>query len=103
MARAAVLRSLRFATMPGMTFDAAAPMPHAPVALTMGDACGIGPEIIAKLFRGPLGAGCLVIGDVAVMRRAAAFTGGMLAVAQVERVADALAVPPNCVPVLQVE
>ena len=74
-----------------------------PVALTMGDACGIGPEIIAKLFRQQASAGCVVLGDVAVMRRAAAATGGLLAVARVERAADALGAPPNCVPVLQVE
>ena len=72
-----------------------------PVALTMGDACGIGPEIIAQLFREPAGAGCFVIGDVGVMRRAAAVTGGMLAVARIERAADAWQVPPQCVPVLQ--
>jgi 4-hydroxythreonine-4-phosphate dehydrogenase len=74
-----------------------------PVALTMGDACGIGPEIIAKLFREPASAGCVVLGDVAVMRRAAAATGGLLAVARVERAADALGAPPNCMPVLQIE
>ena len=69
----------------------------------MGDACGIGPEIIAKLFRRPEGAGCVVLGDVAVMRRAAGLTGGALAVARVEHAADALAVPPNCIPMLQVD
>jgi len=74
-----------------------------PVALTMGDACGIGPEIIAKLFREPVSAGCVVLGDVAVMRRAAASTGGLLAVARVERAADALDAPPNCMPVLQLD
>jgi 4-hydroxythreonine-4-phosphate dehydrogenase len=74
-----------------------------PVALTMGDACGVGPEIIAKLFRTPASGGCVVLGDVAVMRRAAASTGGLLAVARVERAADALDAPPNCVPVLQVD
>ena len=68
----------------------------------MGDACGIGPEIIAKLFRGTEAAGCVVLGDVGVMRRAAAVTGGLLAVARVEHAADALGAPPNCVPVLQV-
>ena len=68
----------------------------------MGDACGIGPEIIAKLFRDPSGAGCFVLGDVEVMRRAAAFVGGMMAVARIERAADAAQVPSNCVPVLQV-
>lgn len=74
-----------------------------PVALTMGDICGIGPEILAMLFRGPVGAGCVVVGDVSVMRRAAASTGGMLAVASVEYAAEAFGVPPGCVPVLQVE
>jgi 4-hydroxythreonine-4-phosphate dehydrogenase len=74
-----------------------------PVALTMGDACGIGPEILAKLFRTPQSTGCFVVGDVGVMRRAAAFTGGLLAVARIEHAADTGQVPPNCVPVLQVE
>jgi len=73
------------------------------VALTMGDACGIGPEIIARLFRDPGSAGCFVLGDVAVMRRAAALTGGMLAIARIEQPRDALQLPPNCVPVLQVD
>lgn len=67
----------------------------------MGDACGIGPEIIAKFFRGGGAAGCFVVGDVAVMRRAAGLTGGMLPVASITSAADALSVPPNCVPVLQ--
>jgi 4-hydroxythreonine-4-phosphate dehydrogenase len=71
-----------------------------PIAITMGDACGIGPEIVAKLFREPASAGCIVLGDVDVMRRAAASVGGLLAVARIERAADALQVPPNCVPVL---
>ena len=74
-----------------------------PVALTMGDACGIGPEIIAKLFRGEGAAGGVVLGDMAVMRRAAAATGGLLAVIRVERAADALDAPPNALPVLQVD
>ncbi len=69
----------------------------------MGDACGIGPEIVAQLFRRAEGAGCVVLGDVGVMRRAVAFTGGMLAVALIERVSDQAQVPPNCIPVLQVE
>ena len=68
----------------------------------MGDACGIGPEIIAKLFRMPASAGCVVIGDVAVLRRAAAQTGSLLAVAEVGSAEEALRVPPNCMPVWQV-
>ena len=78
------------------------PRPAALMAVTMGDACGIGPEIVAALFRRAEGAGCVVLGDVGVMRRAAAATGGLLAVARVDRAADALNAPPNCVPVLQV-
>jgi len=74
-----------------------------PLALTMGDCCGIGPEIIASLFRGDEAAGCIVIGDVGVMRRAAASSAGMLPVARVERAADALALPRHCIGVLQVE
>ena len=72
-----------------------------PFALTMGDACGIGPEIVARLFHGRAGQGCVVIGDVGVMRRAALLVSDGLAVAHIERAADAVAVPPNCVPVLQ--
>ena len=79
------------------------PLPAQPLlALTMGDACGIGPEIIAKLFRGTEGHGCVVLGDVAVMRRAATAIGGMLAVAAIESPADAASVPPMCIPVLPV-
>ncbi len=73
------------------------------LAITQGDACGIGPEIIAKLFRSGAGAGCFVVGDVAVLRRAAAQTGGMLAVARIERPADSLGLPPACIGVLQAE
>ena len=72
-----------------------------PVGITIGDVCGIGPEIIAKLFRDRQASGCVVIGDVGAMRRAAAIVGGALAVARIERVQDVQHVPPHCVPVLQ--
>ena len=75
--------------------------PGRPIALTQGDVCGIGPEIAAALFRGDAAAGCFVVGDVAVMRRAAAALGGMLAVAHIGTPADAFDTPPNCVPVWQ--
>ena len=44
-----------------------------PMAVTLGDAAGIGPEIIVKAFRDAPEKmlGCVVIGDVAVMQRAA--------------------------------
>ncbi|HJV63082.1 MAG TPA: 4-hydroxythreonine-4-phosphate dehydrogenase PdxA [Albitalea sp.] len=73
-----------------------------PLAITQGDVCGIGPEIVAQLFRRGDACGCFVVGDVAAMRRAAAMTGGMLAVARIESPDDALDMPPSCVPVWQV-
>ncbi|MFQ6689930.1 4-hydroxythreonine-4-phosphate dehydrogenase PdxA, partial [Bordetella pertussis] len=41
-----------------------------PVGITMGDAAGIGPEIIAKACAQGLGAPAVVYGDPAIMRRA---------------------------------
>lgn len=78
-----------------------------PVVITMGDPAGIGPEIVARAFaqEPQLLAGCFVAGDVACMRRgAAAVAGGRppLAVARIEAPGEAFAVPPHCVPVLQV-
>ena len=75
------------------------------ILITMGDGAGIGPEIIAKAFRqAPADlAGCVVVGDVATMRRAAALGASPLAwpVLQLEALTDALALPPRCIPVLQ--
>jgi 4-hydroxythreonine-4-phosphate dehydrogenase len=71
-----------------------------PILVTMGDAVGIGPEIIAAAFqRGQLG-GCVVVGDAAVLRRAAAVVGGdRPIVAIVDDPAAAAEVPPGCLPV----
>lgn len=68
--------------------------------ISQGDPCGIGPETIAKTFAAGLAADCLVMGDVAVMRRALRQCGLSLPVVQVSRVGEA--VPPNCLPVFQV-
>ncbi|MDB5750886.1 MAG: 4-hydroxythreonine-4-phosphate dehydrogenase PdxA [Ramlibacter sp.] len=78
-----------------------------PLALTMGDPAGIGPEIVALAFRraAQLSRGCFVAGDVACLRRAAAWTAGEdlpLPVAVIVSPADAFDVPPACIPVLQV-
>lgn len=75
----------------------------APIAVTMGDACGIGPEIIAKLFRSPLAAGCFVLGDVGVLRRAVRFIGGGLVVAEIDAPQAVAEVPAGCLPVLQAQ
>ena len=85
------------------TLAPAAEVTVKPIALTMGDACGIGPEILAKLGRSQDARGCFVVGDIGVMRRAVAFTGGMLALARITTPADVSAVPPRCLGVLQVE
>lgn len=73
----------------------------APPVITMGDASGIGPEIIAKSFASGLAQGAVVLGDAGVMRRALALTGHSTALALLERAADAMGCPPNCVPLLQ--
>ena len=80
------------------------PIPGAkPIVITPGDAAGIGPEIIAKAFRDAPDAmqGCFVAADVALMRRAAAWVGGHLPVAQIDAPAQAWQAPPRCLPVLQ--
>jgi len=44
--------------------------PIAPLALTLGDAAGIGPEIVIKLHMAGLPAPCVVYGDAGALRRA---------------------------------
>ena len=59
--------------LPAMT----SALPYSPIAISMGDVCGIGPEIIALAYAAQpdLLRGCCVIGDAAIMRRALAITG----------------------------
>ena len=51
-----------------------------PVAITMGDACGIGPEIIAKLAADPdrMPVPLVVVGDAGALRRGARIVGADL-------------------------
>ena len=79
-----------------------------PLLITMGDAAGIGPEIIARAYReSPADLdGCVVVGDVATLRRAAALiaaaTGTLaLPVAQLSSLANAASLPPASIGVLQ--
>jgi 4-hydroxythreonine-4-phosphate dehydrogenase len=77
-----------------------------PIAITLGDPAGIGPEIIAKAFRDApeLTGGCFVAGDVATLRRAVkVISAGQipLPVALIETPAEALIMPPRCLPLLQ--
>jgi 4-hydroxythreonine-4-phosphate dehydrogenase len=75
-----------------------------PIAITMGDAAGIGPEIIAKAFRDhPRETrGCFVVGDTAAIRRGAAAVAGGVAIpiAIIESPGEAHDAPPRCIPVL---
>ena len=80
---------------------------HRPIAITMGDAAGIGPEIIAKAFvESPQAVqGCFVAGDVQTMRRALALVsaGGVpYPVAEIDSPAGMAGLPPACLPVLQI-
>lgn len=76
-----------------------------PLLITLGDAAGIGPEIIAKAFRdAPLDVrGCVVVGDVAAVRRAARLLAAPLPlpVLQLESLAGVQPWPPRCIPVIQ--
>lgn len=69
----------------------------------MGDACGVGPEIIAQLFRRLRPSDCFVLGDVGVMRRAVQVTGGGLVVADIDTAQAVTEVPANALPVLQAQ
>jgi 4-hydroxythreonine-4-phosphate dehydrogenase len=72
-----------------------------PLVVSMGDCCGIGPEIIASHWRAQAPQDAVVVGDVAVLRRAVAATGGGLAVAQLQGLDELARVPPRCLPVWQ--
>ncbi|CAN7255162.1 4-hydroxythreonine-4-phosphate dehydrogenase PdxA [Acidovorax sp. Leaf78] len=77
------------------------------LAITQGDPAGIGPEIVAKAFRDAPGdlKGCFVVGDTATLRRAAQAIARRgvpsVPVAQIGAPAEAVDMPPRCIPVLQ--
>ena len=75
------------------------------ILITMGDGAGIGPEIIARAFREAPAEleNCVVIGDVATLRRAAALVAEPLAlpVVLLEALTEASLLPPLCIPMLQ--
>jgi 4-hydroxythreonine-4-phosphate dehydrogenase len=79
-----------------------------PLAITMGDAAGIGPEIIAKAYRqqADLLRNCFVVGDVGTLRRAAQAMAPVgqpsLPIAVITAPNEMCEVPPNCIPVLQI-
>ncbi|MEO6280952.1 4-hydroxythreonine-4-phosphate dehydrogenase PdxA [Roseateles sp.] len=78
----------------------AAPLP---LLLTLGDACGIGPEILARLWQHEAPADALIVGDVGVMRATVARLGLGLAVAELTGPEALPRLPPRCLPVWQPE
>jgi 4-hydroxythreonine-4-phosphate dehydrogenase len=85
---------------------ATAPPPAKPIAITMGDPAGIGPETVVKAFRdAPEDTrGCFVVGDVATMRRAAQAVRREedvdLPVVVLEAATEAMSLPAGCIGVL---
>ena len=73
----------------------------APILITMGDPLGIGPEIVARAFQRDAAVGCVVVGDLGVMRRAMALTPDPWPLALLDSVADLPACPPRCLPMWQ--
>jgi 4-hydroxythreonine-4-phosphate dehydrogenase len=76
-------------------------MQNMPLLVTMGDACGIGPETILKAVADGAAADCLAIADPAVLGRAARSLGLLQPLAQVDSPADWAAVPPGALAVLR--
>jgi 4-hydroxythreonine-4-phosphate dehydrogenase len=60
-----------------------------PVGITMGDAAGIGPEIVVKAYAQGLGAPCVVYGDAGALRRAADQLGARLDIVDIPGIAQA--------------
>jgi 4-hydroxythreonine-4-phosphate dehydrogenase len=79
-----------------------------PLAITLGDPAGIGPEIIVKAFRDAVDEmrGCFVAGDVGLVRRASQLlavpSALALPVAEIEFIEEVQSIPSACVPVLQI-
>src|SRR5665647_1887389 len=79
-------------------------MPTKPIiAITMGDPCGIGPEIIIKSLQSPVVAqSCvpLVIGDRLALERALPVCGSTLKIREISAVEDARTVTDGSIPLL---
>ena len=71
-------------------------LPTQPLVVTMGDAAGIGPEIIARAFALGELHDAVVIGDAGVLHRA-----GVAMTAVIDSPDDLAQVPPGCLPLVQ--
>ena len=74
--------------------------PGLPLLLTQGDACGIGPEIIIRAAAAGALSDAVVVGDPAVLQRAAAACGLRVPLAVLGHASDAALVPPAALGVL---
>lgn len=79
-----------------------------PIAITMGDPAGIGPEIIVKAYRDApdLLQNSFVVGDLATLRRATQVVAGdgvVMPIAVLDGVQDLAHCPPRCIPLLQID
>lgn len=72
---------------------------NAPLLITMGDACGIGPEVAVAAWSADRGADLRLVGAVGVFRRAVQMLGLTLPVVQLETSTEPA--PPDCLPVWQ--
>ena len=69
------------------------------LAISMGDPCGIGPEIIVKAATQGAAGPHVVVGDVGVLTRAAQALGDAWPVHRVSDLTELGALPPHCIPV----
>ena len=69
--------------------------------ITMGDCCGIGPEVAVAAWQAQADARLCLVGDVDVLRRALHWRGLQLPVAKLASAAELPEVPPGCLPVWQ--
>ncbi|MEF7616477.1 4-hydroxythreonine-4-phosphate dehydrogenase PdxA [Aquincola sp. MAHUQ-54] len=72
-----------------------------PLLLTLGDPCGIGPEIVVRAVQAGDARGCVVVGDAGVLRRAMALVGRSWPIALLDRATDVAGCPPRCMPLLK--
>jgi len=72
-----------------------------PLLLTMGDAVGIGPEIIVHAFQRGAAAGVVVVGDLGAMRRGMSLVAEPRPLVVLASPADWPSCPPRCMPLWQ--
>ena len=74
----------------------------APIGITMGDAAGVGPEIVARFFTEPLARTAVVYGNLVALRRGALIAGAEVAFAPIASPAHAVDLATGTVPVIQI-